>query len=150
MKLELLNNEIYYSRLNEINRSRHSGLINNDLKVNYSLEILNKYGQLYNVKSPPKKSQILKNGNCYVNSIKKMTKCGYGYVEGVITDKISGSKISHAWNINEIGDHIDFTIKEPTKFEYNGIIIPELLLYQVGEKNGHVWYCTLPYLRCVD
>ena len=138
MKFELINDKTYYKRLKEISPLNISDEINNALKVKYSSSILKKYGQLYNVKSPPKKSQIMKIGSCYSNSIKKMSKCYFSYVEGVITNRKSGFKISHAWNVNSIGEHIDFTIKQPEEFEYIGIIIPSLLLYQVGEKNGHV------------
>ncbi len=74
---------------------------------------------------------------------------GYQYVEGVITSKNSGDKISHAWNIDSNGRHIDFTLLETAYYVYKGVIIPRHILYQVGFKNGGIWYCCLPYLELV-
>ena len=86
--------------------------------------------------------------SCYPNAIKKMQD-GYLYVEGVITCKNSGDKISHAWNVDSNGRHIDFTILETANFKYKGVIIPQHILGQVGLKNGGKWYCCLPYLELV-
>ena len=68
------------------------------------------------------------------------------FVEGVIISKDSGIKISHAWNVDSDGKHIDFTIMDTNEYEYNGLIIPSKIVYEVGEKNGYIWYCCLPYI----
>lgn len=86
----------------------------------------------------------MKTGLCYSNSINKLNN-GYKYVEGVITNKVTGQKISHAWNIESQGKHVDFTILETDEYLYKGIIIPKNILYVVGFKNGGIWYCCLPY-----
>lgn len=87
----------------------------------------------------------MKSGSCYANAIKKMDE-GYQYVEGLIIDRGSGQKISHAWNIDAKGNHIDFTIINTDEYIYRGIIISEDILYAVGWKNGRIWYSCLPYL----
>jgi len=74
---------------------------------------------------------------------------GYRYVEGVITNKVSGLQISHAWNIDPAGNHVDFTILETNEFIYNGVVIPQKLLSQIGFKNGGIWYCHLPYINVI-
>jgi len=70
-------------------------------------------------------------------------------LRSIVTEKKSGFKISHAWAINPQGLHIDFTLLNTDEYEYKGIIVPENILYQVGFKNGGIWYCCLPYLEIV-
>lgn len=145
MKFNLINEREYERRLEEITYHHQLG-IDNKFKVQYSLPILNRVGENFEVFPPTPKTRRLKEGNCYANSISKMQK-GFQYVEGVITDKESNLQISHAWNIDSDGKHIDFTIMETQRFEYKGVIIPPSTLYKVGSKNGNVWYCCLPYLE---
>ena len=144
MKLDLIKEPDY--------QDRHAEIIfwqsikrDNRIKVGYSEAILDIYGEDCLVSPPPKKSNRMKLGSCYPNAIKKMHQ-GFKYVEGIITCKNSGTKISHAWNINSAGKHIDFTILNTEDYIYRGIIIPERILYDVGFKNGGIWYCCLPYL----
>jgi hypothetical protein len=144
MKLELLNDPEYQKRFNEISFLNQYG-VDNDLKVKYSEKILALAGENFEVSPPLKKTQKMKSGECYMNAIKKMER-GFGYVEGVITDKLSGMKVNHAWNVNHLGQHFDFTILNPHEYDYKGIIIPKFILYDVGYKNGCIWYCCLPYL----
>ena len=47
----------------------------------------------------------MKSGTCYGNAIRKM-KQGFDYVEGVATNKETGFKFSHAWNMHPDGNHI--------------------------------------------
>lgn len=131
-------------RFNEIELFRSVG-DDNFLKVKYSQDILEELGQLFKVYTPSKKSMIMKPQSCYGNAIKKR---GYGfeYVEGVITSKESGFKISHAWNVDSSGKHIDFTNPDPEKFVYIGVIIPWILLAEVGLATNRSWYSALPYL----
>jgi hypothetical protein len=144
MELKNLTDAIHQNRFREISFLRSYGE-DNDLKVKYAEEVLDVCGTDFTVFSPPKKSNRMKSGSCYANAIEKMD-AGYQYVEGVIIHKDSGQKISHAWNLDAKGRHIDFTIINTDEYLYRGIIIPEDILYAVGWKNGRIRYCCLPYL----
>lgn len=145
MKLYLLQDNKLKRRHSEIEKIRSHGLMDNDLKVKYSRSIIEAYGQLFQVCPPPKKSMKMKSGSCYGNAHSKREK-GYEYVEGIIKSKITGTEISHAWNVDSTGKHIDFTIMETEEYEYRGIVIPFSLRYKVSEKTGRIWYCVLPYI----
>lgn len=145
MKLDLLQDNKLIRRHSEIEKIRSLGLLDNDLKVKYSRPIIEAYGQLFQVSPPPKKSMKMKSGSCYGNAHSKREK-GYEYVEGIIKSKITGTEISHAWNVDSTGKHIDFTIMETEEYEYRGIVIPFSLRYKVSEKTGRIWYCVLPYI----
>lgn len=145
MKLDLLQDNKLIRRHSEIEKIRSLGLLDNDLKIKYSRPIIEAYGQLFQVSPPPKKSMKMKSGSCYGNAHSKREK-GYEYVEGIIKSKITGTEISHAWNVDSTGKHIDFTIMETEEYEYRGIVIPFSLRYKVSEKTGRIWYCVLPYI----
>jgi hypothetical protein len=147
MNFELLNENEYQKRFKELKLLQIIER-DNDLKVNYSQSLLDLVGEDFDVFPPPKKSSKMRFGSCYTNAIKKMDQ-GYQYVEGIITQKNSGQKISHAWNIDPNGKHVDFTILETANYVYKGVIIPRHILCQVGFKNGGIWYCCLPYLNLV-
>jgi hypothetical protein len=147
MNFELLNENEYQKRFEELKFLQFIEL-NNYLKVYYSQSLLDLVGKDFDVFPPPKKSDKMEPQSCYPNAIKKLQD-GYQYVEGVITCKNSGDKISHAWNVDSNGRHIDFTILETANFKYKGVIIPQHILGQVGLKNGGKWYCCLPYLELV-
>ena len=147
MNFELLNENEYQKRFEELKLLQFIEQ-DNYKKVNYSQILLDLIGKDFDVFPPPNKSDKMEPHLCYPNAIKKMDK-GYQYVEGIITDKISGEKISHAWNIDSNGRHIDFTILETANYVYKGVIIPRHILNQVGLKNGGIWYCCLPYLELV-
>lgn len=144
MTLKLINEREYKRRFKEITRFFKMGE-DNDWKVQYSLPVLRRAGQIFDVFPPKGKNKKLKAKNCYVNAIKKMSE-GYDYVEGVITSKKTGFQISHAWNVDSTGNHIDFTILETQNFQYHGIILPKDIIINVCEKNGKIWYCCLPYI----
>ena len=144
MKLILLDENKHHQIFKKIQFARKQAN-DNDLKVRYSNKILNKCGKFFQVFPPLKKSNRMKGESCYPNSIRKMQN-GYQFVEGVITNKFTGQRISHAWNIDPDGRHVDFTIIETDKYEYTGIIVPNILLYSIGERNGNIWYCNLPFL----
>lgn len=147
MNFELLNENEYQKRFEELNLLKIFKK-DNDLKVKYSQTLIDLVGKDFNVFPPPKKSNKMKTGSCYSNSLSKLNK-GYKYVEGVITNKFTGQKISHAWNIDSQDKHVDFTILETDEYLYKGIIIPDKILYEVGFKNGGIWYCCLPYLDII-
>jgi len=105
--------------------------------------ILKKRGQKCNVL--PSKGRKFKLGKCYSNAVEMMQR-GYGYVEGFVIDKQTGDYLAHAWNVDNNGNHFDFTFKDPQSYEYFGIHIPEEVVWEVGEKNGHIWYAVLPFV----
>lgn len=141
----LLDDDQLMQRYLEIENIRSAGLLDNDLKIKYSREIINTCGQVFEVSPPPKKSMKMKSGCCYGNAHSKREK-GYGYVEGIIKDKSSGVEISHAWNVDSEGRHFDFTLIDTESYEYKGLVIPYDLRYEVASKTGKVWYCVLPYI----
>jgi hypothetical protein len=132
-------------RHSEIEKIRSFGYNDNDLKIKYSMPILDIHGQIFNVHPPVKKSMKMKSGNCYGNAHSKREK-GYEYVEGIIKDKITGFEISHAWNVDSNGVHFDFTLIDTDSYVYKGLVVPFSLRYQIAEKTGKVWYCVLPYI----
>jgi len=116
----------------------------NELVHHESKLILEKKGQKFNVKMGVSDKRKFRLGNCYPNSVRKMRE-GFNYVEGYIVDE-DGSIISHSWNVDGEGNHFDFTFKNPEKYEYFGIIVPDDIVWEVGLKNGGVWYCVLPFV----
>jgi hypothetical protein len=148
MKISFLRDDEYQQRFNELNSFYPPNVINN-LKVKYSEKILHQVGEIFDVFPPPKKSNKMKAQSCYRNAIQK-TYIGYQYVEGVIINKKSGYKISHAWNVNSEGNHIDFTILYTEDYLYKGIILPGKIVSNVGFKNGSIMNCCLPYLDVVQ
>jgi hypothetical protein len=143
--MKILDEDKLQQRFKEIQNIRSNGLLDNELKIEYSREIIYACGQLFEVNAPPKKSMKMKSGNCYGNAQSKRQK-GYGYVEGIIKVKSSGLEISHAWNVDSSGKHYDFTLIDTELYEYRGIVIPVNLHYEIASKTGKVWYCVLPYI----
>ena len=78
-----------------------------------------------------------------------MMREGYDYVEGLVTNEF-GSLLSHAWNVDENGNHIDFSVDENYLLTYWGIILPEELVQDVGNENGEISYCVLPFINIVE
>lgn len=146
MELKVRAKNVYQSRLKQIQNLQTLG-VDNDLKVKYSMEVLGKYGQICPVQPPRKRSQYMKTGRCYGNAARKYRDHKFQYVEGVATHKSTGIKISHAWNIDLDENHIDFTFSDPEEYEYHGVIIPYLIRFEVGLKNGGIDYCVLPFLK---
>ena len=144
MKLTLINQREFKRRNREITHLHKFGA-DNEAKVKYALRALKKAGKLFIVNQPSKQNMKMKRGNCYHNSIRKM-KEGFEYVEGVIINKITKFEISHAWNMDSNGNHIDFTIMNTQDFEYCGVVIPADLIREIGSRNGFIWYCSLPYI----
>lgn len=110
-----------------------------------SKSILKEKGQTFTVYSGKKDRRSMKMRYCWGNSSKMMLK-GYGYVEGYVIHKENGIKYSHSWNVDSNGVHWDFTYDNPEDYEYFGIIIPDNIVWEVGRKNGGMWYCVLPFI----
>lgn len=147
MEITLINDKEYQKRFEEI-KSLHSFNLDNGLKVKYSERLLDLAGEIFDVFPPPKRSNKMKAQSCYSNAFQR-TYDGYQYVEGIIVNKYADFKISHAWNIDRDGKHIDFTILNTHDYIYHGIIVPKNILFDLGFKNGGIWYCSLPYLDIV-
>lgn len=107
--------------------------------------ILKKLGGAFNVTKGKSDRRKYKEGNCYPNSVRIMNEKGYGYVEGYVTNKQGGDTFGHAWNV-DCGTHLDFTLEHPENYDYFGIIIPKEVVFDVGKKNGNVWYSVLPFI----
>ena len=105
--------------------------------------ILKKLGKNFNVTKGKSDRRKYKEGNCYPNSVRIMTEKGYGYVEGYVTNKQNGDTFGHAWNVDDLGNHLDFTLKHSENYDYFGIIIPKEVLRDVGKKM--VMYGILYY-----
>jgi hypothetical protein len=144
MTLTLINQDEYNRRFQELSHL-HALEIDNDKKVEYAMEVLEIVGQKFEVNPPKNKTLLRKNGSCYPNAIAK-TFQGFQYVEGIIISLDDGYRISHAWNVDAEGNHIDFTKRNNYRYEYFGVIIPKDLWHDVGKLNGQVLYCTLPYI----
>jgi len=144
MHLRLRDYKVILKRFAEIEQLRRLG-VDNPLKVKYSMPILKKYGQIYEVHPPPKKSLRMKAQTCYANAESKRDK-GFNYVEGIITSKKSGLQISHAWNVDSNGRHVDFTVMDTGNYEYLGIVLPWPVLSEVAFSTARMWYTVLPYL----
>lgn len=110
-----------------------------------SRSILKKRGQKFNVALGKSDKRTFKLGSCYANAVKKM-KFGFDYVEGFAKNKRTGQYIGHAWNIDKNGNHLDFTFTDPENYEYFGVVVPEETVWTVGERNGHIWFCVLPFI----
>lgn len=146
--------ELYFSRMNRI-QILELGKIKNKLDsqkrmldflvLEESKSILNEKGQIFTVYSGKKDRRTMKLGFCWGNSSKMMLK-GYGYVEGYVIHKETGLKVSHSWNVDSSGTHLDFTYDNPGDYEYFGIIIPNNIVLEVGRKNGGMWFCVLPFI----
>lgn len=114
----------------------------NELILWESRLILKKRGQKWNVM--PSEGRKFKLGLCFNNAVQMMKK-GFGYVEGFVKDK-TGNYTAHAWNVDKNGIHFDFTYRDPSKYEYFGVIVPDKIVWMVGERNGYIWYSVLPFV----
>jgi len=117
----------------------------NELVLFESESILQRRGNKYIVEEGKSGRRKMKEGYCYLNSVEMMDK-GYGYVEGYVTRKQDGYTFGHAWNVDKKETQYDFTLKDPEKYEYYGVIIPNEIVRLVGERNGYTWYAVLPFL----
>jgi hypothetical protein len=111
-----------------------------------SNSILEKRGQIFIVKSGKIDRRKQRLGCCYPNAAIKM-RDGYGYVEGYCINKNDGSKFGHSWNVDEDEVHFDFTFDNSEEYDYFGIVIPNRIVYDVGFRNGRVWYSVLPFIE---
>lgn len=128
------------------NTLRNEHFLLERLKVSFSESILESDGQYFDVKPGKRDKRTHKSGNCYRNAFNMMKK-GFGYVEGLVYEELNNREISHAWNVDKNGNHIDFSVDKNDGVEYFGIILPENIVWDVGLHNGGITYCVLPFIE---
>ena len=126
------------------NKSKDEAYYLNTIVLKETELILSKKGKSFNVVSEINQSNKL--GDCYFNAVQMMNK-GFGYVEGYASDKVTHIKYAHAWNVDKEGNHIDFTLSNAEEHDYFGIVLTEGTVYEVGIRNGHIWFAALPFLK---
>ncbi|MFN9710746.1 MAG: hypothetical protein ACK55K_04995 [Bacteroidota bacterium] len=154
MVFNLIDESLYQKRLKKIEplsskiiKSIEETYLLNDLVIKYSKDLLKNHGKIFDVKLGKTDRRKYKLGNCFANSIQVMSRNGFNYVEGYFEDSLTGNRIAHAWNCDDEGNHFDFTLTSITNKSFVGIIIPPIYLYDIGEKNGKIWYANLPFLK---
>lgn len=86
-------------------------------------------------------------GNCYGNASVQLDN-NHRYMEGVVTNKITGFQLYHAWNFDvAAGVPIDYTFGNSSEeYYYQGVIIPTEIVRNVGLRKGGLWGPILPYV----
>lgn len=140
--IEEIENKIYNSEQTDLNNLRL-----NIIYLDFSRDLLEKYGTKVKVNASKITRKKFSKNNQLHNARRICFENQYGYVEGIVINKIDNSKIAHIWNVDLNGNHVDMTIEDPQNYEYIGIQIPENLIYQVGYKHGGKWRFNLPFLQ---
>jgi hypothetical protein len=128
------------------NLTKDELFILNNLNIQESQFILSKRGKPYNVKSITNSREPLLKGQCYYNAV-RMMKYDYDYAEGYIVMMGTNIKISHAWNVDPQGNHIDFTIPDSELFDYFGVIVPGDILIDIICDNNNTPSSVLPFCQ---
>jgi hypothetical protein len=156
MKFQQINNDEYQLRLNKIlpiaadkNKSDDNSKLLNLIVINNSKNFLQEHGKQFDVSVGKADRRKFKLGMCYSNAARLMYDNNLNYVEGYIQDTKTGDKVAHAWNCDNEGNHFDFTLKSVENKSYFGIVVPKNIVFEVGLKNFHIWYCCLPFLEIV-
>lgn len=157
VNLIMIDEKLYQERLNHIEEienklycSEQTNLNNlklNIINLDFSWDLIEQQGTKVQVnKSIIPGNKFLKQNKLH-NARRICFENQYGYVEGIVINKIDNSKIAHIWNVDLNGNHVDMTLEDPQNYEYIGIQIPENLIYQVGFKHGGKWRFNLPFLQ---
>ena len=157
VNLIMIDEKLYQERLNHIEEienklycSEQTNLNNlklNIINLDFSWDLIEQQGTKVQVnKSIIPGNKFLKQNKLH-NARRICFENQYGYVEGIVINKIDNSKIANIWNVDLNGYHVDMTIEDPQNYEYIGIQIPENLIYQVGYKHGGKWRFNLPFLQ---
>lgn len=154
MKFQLIDKDEYQLRSNYIlplsaakNKSVVNSILLNLNVINFTENILQKYGKQFDVSLGKADRRKFKLGMCFNNAARMMIDKKFNYVEGYLQDTKTGDKIAHAWNCDNEGNHFDFTLKSVENKSYIGIVIPEDIVFEVGAKNSYTWYACLPFLE---
>ena len=117
------------------------------LKVYDITPVLRRKGKFFSVNPGKKDRRKQKRRQCYTNAGRMMHE-GYGYVEGICIDKRDGFQFTHAWNVDDEGNHWDFTLDDPENYDYWGIIIPVTKVYEVlSQIDGGTWCSVLVHYK---
>lgn len=86
-------------------------------------------------------------GNCFGNASVQLD-YNHCYMEGVVTNKITGFQLYHAWNIDTAtGVQIDYTFGNSSEeYNYQGLLIPSKIVRNIGLRKGGLWGPILPYV----
>lgn len=128
-------------------RSAEEALYLNMIVLASADSILREMGKEYIVVSEKKTNHKL--GECYKNAADNMMD-KYEYVEGYIMGKSTGFRTAHAWNVDATGKFVDTTIRNAEEYKYFGVKIPKSIVFDVGYKNGGIWYAALPFIDSLD
>jgi hypothetical protein len=150
--LKVLSNDTEYNELKESIINNVTGYISHDTML-FVKELLQqivtdkvlKVGHKCNVTYKGKKGSV-KDYQSYQVCGNNMGN-GYGYVEGIIVHKNYKLIQPWSWNIDSEGNHVDFTKDFSEDWEYYGIVIPNNLVYEIGYRNGGLWYSVLPFIE---
>lgn len=146
VNLIMIDEKLYRERLNEILKLEIEYERLNRMNLELSIELLLSYGDPVQVQSSRIPNKRFRQRTMFRNARRTCFEDGFGYVEGIVTNKETKWTFAHAWNVDANGNHVDMTIKDPENYSYLGIQIPEILIYEVGYKNGGKWGFNLPFL----
>jgi hypothetical protein len=118
----------------------------NDVIIDLGKKPLDIFGKIFEVihyKLPRKRPGL---GKCYITAYEIARDNNLLYVEGHLTEIGTGKQIAHAWNVDNEGNHVDFTFKNPKQYQYKGVVIPFETVYEVNSKRSAT-FCILPFLE---
>jgi hypothetical protein len=118
----------------------------NDLIIDLGKKAIEGFGEIFEVihyKLPQKRPRL---GKCYITAYEVARDYNLLYVEGHLTEIVTGKQIAHAWNVDNEGKHVDFTFNNPNKYQYKGVVIPFETVYEVNRKRSAT-FCILPFLE---
>lgn len=118
----------------------------NDVIIDLGKKAVERLGEIFEVihyKLPNKRPRL---GKCYITAYEVARDYNLLYVEGHLTEIGTGNQIAHAWNVDKEGKHVDFTFKNPNKYQYKGVVIPFETVYEVNSKRSAT-FCILPFLE---
>ena len=150
--LQVLSNDNEYNERKESIINNSTGFVSHDTML-FVRELLQqivtdkvmKIGNKCNVTFKGRKGRR-KEYQSYGVCGEKMGK-GYGYVEGIVVHKNYKLIQPWSWNVDSEGNHVEFTKDFSKDWDYYGIVIPNNLVYDIGFRNGGLWYSVLPFIE---
>ena len=147
-KFDIINSEKYFEIHAEISvaMASESAFKLNDVIIDLGKMAVDNLGEIFDVihyKLPRKRPRL---GKCYITAYEIARDHNLLYVEGHLTEIGTGKKIAHAWNVDNEGNHVDFTFKNPKQYQYKGVVIPFETVYEVNSKRSAT-FCILPFLE---
>jgi len=147
-KFDIMISEKYFEILTKITVASSSGSAYklNDVIIDLGKKAIDNFGEIFEVihyKLPRKRPRL---GKCYITAYEIARDNNLLYVEGHLTEIGTGKQIAHAWNVDNEGNHVDFTFKNPKQYQYKGVVIPFETVYEVNSKRSAT-FCILPFLE---